>query len=93
MSADDLARQKHELERIYGEASCSPYFHPNPKWCKGEFEHFVPFIAYFDIMGWKYVIRARPGNQIPTSFCSEERPVIVEYPSLYALVADGWRLD
>lgn len=86
--------QLRNLGLIYRDASLAPVFKSNPKHCKGEFADSVPYIAYGDVMDYKYIIRARPLlADTNGGFDYEERKVIVEYESIEALVDDGWRLD
>ena len=90
----DRDEQFRHLEEIYQAASLAPVFKRNPKHCQGEFANSIPYIAYGDVMDYKYIIRARPLSYDNNGgFDDEKRQVIVEYESMEALVDDGWRLD
>ena len=90
---EDRKRQKRDLEAIYRDASCSPYFHRNPKWCKGKYKNRLPYISYADVKGNEYVIRAAPSGFTPQSYYDGDDPVLVRYGSIDEVVEDGWRLD
>ena len=89
---EDYNYQKKLLQRIYSEASLAPVFKENPKYCFNQFADMMPYIAYKDILGNKYIIRGRPSG-IFNPYDSEERAIIAEYKSLDELVNDGWRLN
>ncbi len=86
---EDKEYQKKNLEAIYSSASLAPVFHPNAKFCDKQFAGLTPYIAYGDVMDYKFVIRASSdyNDKLGTN------PVIVEYGSIDELVNDGWRLD
>jgi len=86
---EDKDYQKKDLEAIYSAASLAPIFKSNAKYCVGQFAKLTPYIAYADIMDYKYIIRATDDY----SNLSESNTIIVEYGSLDELVNDGWRLD
>jgi len=86
---EDKEYQKKNLEAIYSAASLAPVFKTNSKFCVDQFAGLTPYVAYGDVMGYKFVIRAT--NDYNNK--SETNPVIVEYGSIDELVNDGWRLD
>lgn len=86
---EDKEYQKTELEKIYFAASLAPFFQMNDKFCVNQFAGLMPYIAYGDVMGYRFIIRA-------TSDYSDKsitNSVIAEYGSIDELVNDGWRLD
>lgn len=86
---EDKEYQKTNLEAIYSAASLAPVFKQNAKFCVNQFAGLTPYIAYGDVMSYKFVIRAtRDYNDK-----SETNSVIVEYGSIDELVNDDWRLD
>ncbi len=85
----DYSYQKRNLEAIYSAASHAPFFKSNVKYCVGQFTGLTPYIAYEDVMGDRFIIRATDDYNNK----SETNPVIVEYGSIEELVKDGWRLD
>jgi hypothetical protein len=89
----DREYQIRNLQQIYDRASFSPVFHCSPKYCQGGFADCCPYIAYGDIMGGKYIIRARPKDEEYKEIDAAERTVLAQYPSIEELVVDGWRLD
>lgn len=86
---DERNYQRKNLEEIYFEASLAPIFKSNAKYCVGQFAERTPYIAYGDVMNFKFIIRATDDYNNK----SESNPIIVEYESIEELVIDGWRLD
>ena len=86
---EDKEYQKKNLEAIYSAASLAPVFKTNAKFCVNQFAGLTPYIAYGDVMDYKFVIRATSDYEDK----SETNPVIVEYGSIDELLNDGWRLD
>jgi hypothetical protein len=86
---EDKEYQKRNLKAIYSAASLAPVFKENAKFCVNQFAELMPYIAYGDVMSYKFVIRATSDYNDK----SETNSVIVEYDSIDELVNDGWRLD
>ena len=86
---EDKDYQKKNLVAIFSAASFAPFFRTNAKYCVGQFAELTPYIAYGDVMNYKYIIRATDDYNNK----SETNPIIVEYRSIDELVNDGWRLD
>jgi hypothetical protein len=81
--------QKKNLEAIFAAASYVIYFRTNKKYCVGQFAKLTPYIAYGDVMSYKYKIRVTDDFENT----SDANPIIVEYGSIDELVNDGWQLD
>ena len=81
-------RQISILQRIFAEARFSPKFRENPKY-DGE----APYIAYDDVLVDRYVIREGDDETIMSPYANKQNRVIASYPSLEALVEDGWEMD
>jgi hypothetical protein len=86
---DEINYQRKNIEAIFSSASLAPIFKLNAKYCVGEFAELTPYIAYGDVMNYKFIIRTTDDyNNKPDS-----NPILVEYGGLDELVNDGWRLD
>lgn len=86
---DEVNYQKKELEGIYSSAELAPILKANTKYCVGQFADHIPYIAYTDVMSYKFIIRAT--NDLNNK--SESNPIIISYQNIDELVNDGWRLD
>jgi hypothetical protein len=85
---DDRDQQISTLQLIFAQASHSPKFLQNRK-----FDGEAPFIAYDDVMADRCIIREGDHETIMNSFANKQNRVIASYPSIEALVYDGWLLD
>ena len=89
---NDFVFQRRALERLFDDASLAPIFRMNKKYFSEKYKDMVPYIAYDDVMGRKYIIRWRP-NDVTNSFHNEKGEIIAEYKSIEEIVKDGWELD
>ncbi len=81
------------LEVIFRDATLAPVFKHNPKYDRQGFAGLIPYVAYYDVMEYRFIIRGRPLSVPIDHYDNEKRQVIAEYETIEALVGDGWRLD
>lgn len=89
----DKEFQLSSLEMIFRDATLAPVFKHNPKYDRQGFAALTPYIAYDDVMEYRYIVRGRPLSVPIDHYDNEKRQVIAEYDTVEALVEDGWRLD
>lgn len=86
---EEINYQRKKLEVIYSAASIAPIFKPNAKYCFGNFDNLTPYIAYGDVMNYKFIIRTTDDYKNK----SDSNSILVQYGSIDELVNDGWKLD
>ena len=84
--------QLKELKEIFRTANISPVFRPNPAFAI-EIGDGLPYISLGDVLENRYRIRLMPEGSADTFPYTVNGPLLKEYPSLEALVNDGWQLD
>lgn len=92
MESKDKLFQKNNLEIIFRDAKFAPTFRKHPLFCVGEFEDTSPYIAYDDVINYRFIIRARQLGEF-SQYDNNLRTVIKEYKSIEEIVDDGWKLD
>lgn len=93
------ASQQEVLNECYKNHFFSPQFHWNPLYKTEELADTIPHICISDLVHHKFVICAataetrKEAELIPGILFIFQRTIVVkEYPTIEALVRDGWRL-
>jgi len=80
------------LKEIFRTADISPVFRPNPTFAL-EIGDDLPYISLSDVLENRYCIRLMPEGSEDHFPYTRNAALLKEYPSLEALVLDGWELD
>ena len=80
------------LKEIFRTADISPVFRVNPAYAS-EIGDDLPYISLGDVLEFRYRIRLLPEGSAVTFPYTDGGGLLKEYPSLEALVNDGWELD
>lgn len=84
--------QLKALKEIYSKAFISPVFRANGAFAN-EIGDDLPYISLDDVLENRYIIRLLPEGSASAFPYTEKGSLLKEYPSLEALVLDGWELD
>ena len=100
MKMNEFNRQMRLFKEHYEEPRYSPILKWNEKFLTPELENELPYICISDLCSYKYCICSIPEDKADFldnkhKFCMMQMNrynIIVEYPTLEALVEDGWKM-